>query len=70
MTELANTVLAFKNIIDGKFVVASDGATIDMLSPSNGQVFASISRSSHVDVDKGRCATDAGSQCRTGRTSI
>lgn len=53
MTELANTVLAFKNIIDGKFVVASDGATIDMLSPSNGQVFASISRSGQLDVDKG-----------------
>ena len=53
MTELANTDLAFKNIIDGKFVAASDGATIDVLSPSNGQVFASISRSGQLDVDKG-----------------
>ncbi|MBU3071388.1 aldehyde dehydrogenase family protein [Aestuariicella sp. G3-2] len=52
MTELASTDLAFNNIIDGKLVAASDGATIDVLSPSNGQVFASISRSSQLDVDK------------------
>ena len=53
MTKLTNTDLAFKNIIDGKFFAASDGATIDVLSPSNGHVFTSIPRSGQLDVDKG-----------------
>jgi aldehyde dehydrogenase (NAD+) len=53
MTELAKTDLAFENIIDGKYVAATDGATIDVLSPSNGHVFATISRGGQLDVDEG-----------------
>lgn len=63
-TPATTTVVAFNNIIDGARVEAADGRRLDVLSPSDGVVFASIPRSSAVDVDRAvkaaRAAFDTG----------
>src|SRR3954467_12501229 len=41
----------FQNLIDGKSLDASDGRTVDMVSPSDGRAFAKIARGTEQDVD-------------------
>lgn len=53
-TPLSRTIAegkAFRNLIDGKAVDSLSGERIDVLSPSDGQVFASIAASGAADVD-------------------
>jgi len=45
------SVTAFQNLIGGKLQPASDGRTLDMISPSDGHAFASIARGTPDDVD-------------------
>ena len=45
------TVVVYENLIGGRWQPASDGRTLDMVSPSDGQVFAKIARGSRADVD-------------------
>jgi len=45
------SVTAFQNLIGGKWQPASDGRTLDMISPSDGQAFASIARGTRDDID-------------------
>ncbi len=54
-TPLATTVAqgrAFMNLIDGQQVEAADGRRIDVICPSDGAVFASLSRSGKADIDQ------------------
>jgi len=54
-THLSTTVaqdLAFMNLIDGKPADSLSGARIDVVSPSDGKVFASIPASNAADVDR------------------
>ena len=44
-------VITFQNLIGGQWQPASDGRTVDMVSPSDGQVFARIARGTKADVD-------------------
>ena len=46
-----DTVTTYQNLIGGKWQPASDGRTVDMVSPSDGQAFAKIARGSKADVD-------------------
>ncbi|WP_181779923.1 aminobutyraldehyde dehydrogenase [Pseudonocardia pini] len=41
----------FQNIVDGKAVAAADGATMDVVDPSTGEVYATAPRSGAADVD-------------------
>src|SRR3954452_4529678 len=41
----------FQNLIGGKWLDASDGRTLDMISPSDGRAFARIARGTKQDVD-------------------
>ena len=41
----------FQNLIGGKWQPASDGRTLDMVSPSDGRPFARIARGTAADVD-------------------
>ena len=41
----------FQNLIDGNWQPASDGRTVDMISPSDGHSFAKIARGTKADVD-------------------
>jgi len=41
----------FQNLIGGKWLDASDGRTLDMVSPSDGRAFARIARGTKQDVD-------------------
>ena len=45
------SVTAFQNLIGGKLQPASDGRTLDMISPSDGHAFATIARGTGDDVD-------------------
>lgn len=45
------TIPERRNLIGGKWVAAADGRTIDVLSPSDGAVFAKIARGTTADVD-------------------
>ena len=45
------SVTAFQNLIGGKWQPASDSRTLDMISPSDGQAFASIARGTRDDID-------------------
>ena len=45
------SVTAFQNLIGGKWQPASDGRMLDMISPSDGQAFASIARGTGDDVE-------------------
>ena len=45
------SVTAFQNLIGGKWQPASDGRTLDMISPSDGHAFATIARGTGDDVD-------------------
>ncbi|TKT74153.1 aldehyde dehydrogenase family protein [Aquamicrobium sp. LC103] len=54
-THLSRTVaegIAFMQIVDGKAVDALSGERIDVVSPSDGEVFASIPASNPSDVDR------------------
>ena len=46
-----DTATTYQNLIGGKWQPASDGRTVDMVSPSDGRVFARIARGSKADVD-------------------
>jgi aldehyde dehydrogenase (NAD+) len=58
------SVAAYQNLIGGRWQPASDGCTLDMISPSDGQAFASIARGTRADVDAAvaaaRCAFEEG----------
>jgi aldehyde dehydrogenase (NAD+) len=41
----------FQNLIGGKWQPASDGRTLDMVSPSDGRPFAAVARGTRADVD-------------------
>ena len=43
--------IEYQNLIGGKWQPASDGRTLDMVSPSDGQPFARIARGSAADID-------------------
>jgi aldehyde dehydrogenase (NAD+) len=43
--------LAFLNLIDGEERPASDGRTLEMICPSDGQPFATIARGTAADID-------------------
>ena len=45
------TAVVYQNLIGGKWQPASDGRTLDMISPSDGRVFARIARGTKADVD-------------------
>jgi aldehyde dehydrogenase (NAD+) len=45
------SVTAYQNLIGGRWQPASDGRTLDLISPSDGQAFASIARGTKADVD-------------------
>ena len=71
-THFSRTVaegLAFMNVIDGRQVEAVSGKRIDVISPSDGKVFASIPASGAEDVDRAvrsaRKAFDEGPWSRT-----
>jgi aldehyde dehydrogenase (NAD+) len=40
------------HFVDNRFVAASDGATLPMIDPSDGSVYAAIARGSATDVDR------------------
>lgn len=62
----------YSNFISGKASAARDGRTIDVICPSDGQIFATIPRSGSADVDvavrSARQAFDAGSWPRISAT--
>lgn len=45
------SMIVYQNLIGGKWQPASDGRTLDMVSPSDGQAFARIARGTRADVD-------------------
>ena len=45
------SVTVFQHLIGGKWQPASDGRTLDMISPSDGHAFATIARGTGDDVD-------------------
>ena len=45
------TIVTRDNLIDGRWQPASDGRTVDVASPSDGQVFARIARGTAADID-------------------
>jgi aldehyde dehydrogenase (NAD+) len=47
----SEAVALFENLIGGQWQSASDGRTLDMVSPSDGRVFAKIARGTTADVD-------------------
>ena len=47
----AGTFAERRNLIGGKWVAAGDGRTLDVLSPSDGAVFAKIARGGAADVN-------------------
>ncbi|MBK8015708.1 MAG: aldehyde dehydrogenase family protein [Betaproteobacteria bacterium] len=48
---LDSGLLEFQNFIDGKWRPAADGRTVDVVSPSDGKVFARIARGTASDID-------------------
>lgn len=68
----AASVEAYGNFIAGKASPAQDGRTIDVICPSDGQVFATIARSGPADVgaavQAARRAFDSGAWPRTSAT--
>jgi aldehyde dehydrogenase (NAD+) len=54
-----DAIIDFHNLIGGRWQRASDGRTLDLLSPSDGKPFARIARSTAADVD---AAVDAARQ--------
>ena len=55
-----HSVTAYENLIGGRWQPASDGRTLDMISPSDGQAFASIARGTRADVDAAVAAARRG----------
>ena len=47
----AQPVAPFSHLIDGKHVPASDGGTMDILSPIDGQVFTQVARGTAADME-------------------
>lgn len=47
----AQPIPAFSHLIEGKHVPASDGATLDILSPIDGQVLTSVAKGTAADMD-------------------
>jgi aldehyde dehydrogenase (NAD+) len=45
------SIVSRDNLIDGRWQPASDGRTVDVASPSDGQVFARIARGTAADID-------------------
>lgn len=52
INELRNTpVASFLHLIDGKSVAASDGATLDVISPLNGKVLTTVAKGTAHDMN-------------------
>ena len=47
----AQPVATFTHLIDGKHVPASDGSTMDILSPINGQILTQVARGTTADME-------------------
>ncbi|SNT04124.1 aldehyde dehydrogenase family protein [Antarctobacter heliothermus] len=47
----ARPVPAFSHLIEGQHVAASDGATLDVVSPIDGQVLTTVARGTAADMD-------------------
>ena len=64
--------LTFENLVDGRWRPAGDGRLVDVVCPSDGQVFARIARGTAADVDDAvaaaRRAFDEGPWSRTTAT--
>ena len=50
---------SFHNIIDGEVQASADGAMMDIVNPSTGEVYASAPNSSAIDVDQACQAASA-----------
>src|SRR6478672_10802397 len=46
------TVSQHKNFVNGKWVDAVDGGTMEVLNPATGETIAEVPRGSHADVDR------------------
>ncbi len=50
-TGAAVAIQEYRNFIDGRWQTASDGRMVDVVSPSDGRVFARIARGTAADID-------------------
>jgi aldehyde dehydrogenase (NAD+) len=48
---IENDILSYENLIGGKWLPASDGRALDVLSPSDGLPFAKLARGTQADID-------------------
>ena len=48
---VADESVTYQNLIDGKWRPASDGRTLDVVSPSDGLPFAKLARGTASDID-------------------
>ena len=53
-------MLALMNYIDGQFVPAASGQTLEDINPATSQPIATIPRSEHQDVEQAAQAAKAG----------
>ena len=62
MTDVAERVKTYKQLIGGEFVDAADGRTAEVINPANDQAIASVPASSAEDVDRAVEAADTAFQ--------
>ena len=62
MTDIAERVKTYKQLIGGEFVDAADGRTAEVINPANDQVIANVPASSNEDVDRAVDAADTAFQ--------
>ena len=58
----------FLDVIDGAVVPAADGATMDIVDPATGQVYATAPNSSAAEVEHAFPAAAALAWCQVGRS--
>ncbi len=57
-----------QNLIDGRWLYAASGETIDIVNPSDGKVFGRIARGGHIDVNQAVSAARRALDSSWGRT--
>ena len=62
MTDVAERVKTYKQLIGGEFVDAADGRTAEVINPANDQAIATVPASSAEDVDRAVEAADTAFQ--------
>jgi 1-pyrroline dehydrogenase len=62
MTDVAERVKTYKQLIGGEFVDAADGRTAEVINPANDQAIATVPASSNEDVDRAVEAADTAFQ--------